>query len=76
MGQGDSPLKPEYRARWLDIGGGCEMAHREGRGDTWHGVDVLVEGMGSGEPENEWAGGIDPPKEPNIERTRSILVGV
>ena len=52
------------------------MAHGEGRGDTWHGVDVFVEGMGSGEPKNEWAGGIDPPKELNIKRTHLILVGV
>ena len=59
-GAGDSPPKPAYRVRRLDIGGGCEMAHGEGRGNTWHGVDVLVEGMSSEEPENERRGGLTP----------------
>ena len=56
-GRGIHPQKPEYRAHWFDIGGGCETAGGEGGGDTWHGVDVLIEGMGIGEPKNEWGRG-------------------
>ena len=73
-GRGIHPQKPEFRADWFDIGGGCKMASGGDGGDLCHEGDILFERVGDREPENEWGRGIHPQNR-NIERAGSTSVG-
>jgi hypothetical protein len=64
----------DSKTRISSIGLGWETTGGEAVECVWGEVDIVIEVVGAGDPENERGWGSDPPK-PNIEHPGSISMG-